>query len=743
MPSSSSSQTSFSQASSSQASSSKTAITRHAVDASIVKEALNAAAKSTEAHLYSKGTSRSYQGHVKRALEYAAATADPEYKTAFTTISAHTPTVLLAFIASKCEQSGCTFKTAECIRSALKQYFEATFNCQGDTWYCDDLNNWTGNPVFDPTFVKYYKSLNRDGRSGVSKKSLATSYRDMTKLIGHLQDSTTIEKETEGMCLLFQAFAATGFTLWTRNEELLRLQRRDLELGLNTDAGTPYLTITLSFRKTNQSDALKANIYEIHPQPEDPDICCFTKLSTWIRWMERSGQKLQPDDFVFPALDVRGRVKVKEPLSHTRVQALLDLFTRTSGLLDGRNGRFTTHCFRRGGAQYRFMFAKEKWSLKAVKWWGGWSEGEGMGTIMRYLLDECNRYELGFSDMLSPVRQDSRHAVFMGETDTPGMAPATQQGLATSLETLRATVDKETARQFSILKQEMQHRHETMERRHQESTKALLDAIRRLTETEPRQSAVVQHPLDPVTQEQAPQLPQRIGQVVQQQQQQQQQPCVNPPATPRIPTISKWQDAVEQWENGDPSKGLLIPLRSWTKGMRKTDSVKYSQRKSIAMEFIYLGRNEVNVKDVHGKASDTVRQLLKSIHQKNLERKHTDAVGTSSSGLQDHGREAECEDEDEEVEPEPLVRHRLNQQPSHMIQSVEGYRAEQHVFDLVSIATNIFDRYLAYVALLKVYPFPDFVDLLDNLGSKKLLCIPNSYAGMLAVPEFVVYSTTV
>lgn len=207
----------MSPSSSIQASSSKAATYRHTADAFMVEEALSAAAKSTETHLYSKGTSRSYQGHVKRALEYAAATADPEYKTAFTTIFAHTPTVLLAFIASKCEQSGYTFKTAEGIRSALKQYFETTFNCHGDTWYCDDLNNWTGNPVFDPTFVKYYKSLkNRDGRSGISKQSLATSYRDMIRPMMHLEDRTTIEQETEGMCLLFQAFAATGFTLWTR-----------------------------------------------------------------------------------------------------------------------------------------------------------------------------------------------------------------------------------------------------------------------------------------------------------------------------------------------------------------------------------------------------------------------------------------------------------------------------------------------------------------------------------------------
>jgi hypothetical protein len=110
--------------------------------------------------------------------------------------------------------------------------------------------------------------------------------------------------------------------------------------------------------------------------------------------------------------------------------------------------------------------------------------------------------------------------------------------------------------------------------------------------------------------------------------------------------------------------------------MRKTDSAKYSQRKSIAMEFIYLGRNEGIMRDVHGKATDTVRQLLKSIHQKNLEREHTDVVGASSSGLQNHGKDDEYENEDEDEEPKPL-RRRLYQQPRRMIQNTEGHRAEQ------------------------------------------------------------------
>ncbi|KFH72835.1 hypothetical protein MVEG_00060 [Podila verticillata NRRL 6337] len=103
------------------------------------------------------------------------------------------------------------------------------------------------------------------------------------------------------------------------------------------------------------------------------------------------------------------------------------------------------------------MFAKEKWSLKAVKWWGGWSEGEGTGTIMRYLLDEFNRYEMGFSDMLSPTRQDSRHAVFMGETDTPGMSTVNEQVLVKSLEALRATLAKEIDHRFLIQNREFDH----------------------------------------------------------------------------------------------------------------------------------------------------------------------------------------------------------------------------------------------------------------------------------------------
>ncbi|ORZ10268.1 hypothetical protein BCR41DRAFT_423825 [Lobosporangium transversale] len=265
----------------------------------------------------------------------------------------------------------------------------------------------------------------RDGRNGQSKQSLAMSYKDLTKLMEHLQEPDVIAKHGEGLCLFFQAFAATGFTLWTRNEELLRLKGKDLDLGLETDCGRPYFKITPTFRKTNQANAEK----------------------------EKNSRALHPEDFVFPSMDNKGRVKLKEAFSHPKIQSLLDEFTDAANLLTERSGRYTAHCFRRGGAQHRFMFAKEKWSLKAVKWWGGWSEGEGVDTVMRYLLDEFVHYETGYGDMLSPIKNTSRHTRFMGESSAT--EPATLQAMDTALDTLRIAINADINKIQQEMKKEV------------------------------------------------------------------------------------------------------------------------------------------------------------------------------------------------------------------------------------------------------------------------------------------------
>ena len=69
----------------------------------------------------------------------------------------------------------------------------------------------------------------------------------------------------------------------------------------------------------------------------------------------------------------------------------------------------TTHTFRRGFAQFKFFHEdpSKRWSLKMLKWWGGWSDREGCDVIMKYLLDSCYNVEDEIlADAMAPDREE-------------------------------------------------------------------------------------------------------------------------------------------------------------------------------------------------------------------------------------------------------------------------------------------------------------------------------------------------
>ena len=122
--------------------------------------------------------------------------------------------------------------------------------------------------------------------------------------------------------------------------------------------------------------------YHIPPDPAHPKIDCYDHLNRWMKYLSSIlGRALTGIDYIFPAIASTDLVKFGEPTSRSGIEMLLELIVEKSGVMMGRNGKFTTHCFRRGGAQYRFMWAERKWSLKAVKWWGGWSSSEHVHSI--------------------------------------------------------------------------------------------------------------------------------------------------------------------------------------------------------------------------------------------------------------------------------------------------------------------------------------------------------------------------
>lgn len=118
------------------------------------------------------------------------------------------------------------------------------------------------------------------------------------------------------------------------------------------------------------------------PPDKDKNIDAFTHINAWISHLQSLLQRpLTNEDYIFPAIASTGKLKIGEPTSRSGFETFMEKIIDSSGVLKGWNGKFTTHCFRRGGAQWRFMWAPMKWSLKAVKWWGGWSLGDRVCII--------------------------------------------------------------------------------------------------------------------------------------------------------------------------------------------------------------------------------------------------------------------------------------------------------------------------------------------------------------------------
>lgn len=104
----------------------------------------------------------------------------------------------------------------------------------------------------------------------------------------------------------------------------------------------------------------------------------------WLKFLEHYiyHRPLEDDDFIFPAIATNGVAQIGRPVPHDTIQKWLDEFIASCGVNIGQ-GRLTTHCFRRGGAQYRFTYAPygKKWNLARIRWWGGWAEGEHVCVV--------------------------------------------------------------------------------------------------------------------------------------------------------------------------------------------------------------------------------------------------------------------------------------------------------------------------------------------------------------------------
>ncbi|KAG0705254.1 hypothetical protein DFH29DRAFT_997043 [Suillus ampliporus] len=247
-------------------------------------------------------------------------------------------------------------------------------------------------------------------------------------------------------------------------------------------------------------------------------------------------------------MGANGIVHCGEPISHNTIQAWIDEATMEAGIPRGAGDNFTTHTYRRGGAQWHWMFAPvgQRWTLTRVRWWGSWAENENHDTLIRYLLDELSTYENDHSDTLCPMQREADASLLdVLHSPTLPLHPGNSRTTYPCPSPSNPPVSQpRPAVPSSILPQP-----------------SALTQLGTGSHLLPEKGLVI------------PDIPTR---------------CSDRSHTPRA---ASWRQIMKHWTDGDPECGLLVPLRDWPpkwicRKNKKFFAMKYHQCSVIALEFL-------------------------------------------------------------------------------------------------------------------------------------------------------------
>ncbi|KAJ7812413.1 hypothetical protein B0H13DRAFT_1665854 [Mycena leptocephala] len=530
----------------------------------------------------------------------------------------HSVYALGLYLTQKCAVEDLGKSTAEGIHGAFANYWDnlpgSGGKYSGSYLYDEETEKVRGNPARSPeieSFVKCIKNKARKkGAAATRRHAEAMTIEDMRNIFKWSESECPSQKlESKPASLeerilmikhgMMRGFLSSGYTLWTRNFETCQIQERDLSNGRGPSPYyLPFLGVFLDNRKGWQKKQgydgpLESNHYDIYEQKDTPEIDMFTHVGRWRKlYRQLLGRDPEPDDYLFPFISPNGMIHSKRPIPHDTAQDLINEFALGAKI----DKIFTTHCVRRGGSQYRFMFAPigKRWSLSIIRWWGGWAAGEQVDTLMRYLLDSLQSYESGHGDALYPFRTEPDKS-FMGDhnivqppttaefrllgeqilTKLEGLAtqtitPSSIEALAAIQQTSICYAPGAQATLISSIS----------------SSQTIFPTARGWTDLDCRQPLPQ---VSPTTEGDPPNTPESANTASNGSSK-----GLIPIPDAIIPGVGKdarsWKRAITQWYDGDTSKGLTKPLSEWpdewhTGDMRLFTGTLYSQRKLLAEEY--------------------------------------------------------------------------------------------------------------------------------------------------------------
>ncbi|KAK7451237.1 hypothetical protein VKT23_012575 [Stygiomarasmius scandens] len=367
-------------------------------------------------------------GEIEDDNERQAAQLDPEFGTCLMGNPVEcTPIAVSLYLHHRCFREGNGKSTAEQIHAALLRHYNLLAGNkyhESQRFHKNDITGeWVGNPLRSSEVETTLQACkNKDGEAQ-RNHSRPMSMPDQDQIYYYSRSVCPPDFPTSDIKslalkmkhLYYRAFSSSGITIWMRNAETANLQIKDLDFeppsepsGIRSE---DYFVLHLLDRKGWQKKMKKnehqrkGHRYKIYPQPDLPGADMHNHLRAWLdHYTSILMRPLEPDDYIFPSFNATWTsLQPNEPVDSKAIHSLINEFASAAGVKGA--GTFTTHCFRRGGAQYRFMYAPvgKRWTLARIRWWGGWAEGEHKDTLLKYLLDELHTYEEDHSDALRPV----------------------------------------------------------------------------------------------------------------------------------------------------------------------------------------------------------------------------------------------------------------------------------------------------------------------------------------------------
>ncbi|CAO1614038.1 unnamed protein product [Parajaminaea phylloscopi] len=511
--------------------------------------------------------------------------------------------------------------------SALAWHFQTQFNCSATKshgWHKVD-GQWKGNPVYSQRYVMLLQSAQREGAKAPVRHALPITYpllaRVLTTLFARQKSYEAQSQVLSGertRIEFMSAFFVIAYRLWLRCEETCNLTWGNIDPGVRRDpqTGSQYLSVTLTWRKTNQFDANKSNVYQLHHLPGRPLANAIAVISRWQQYWEWAVRRPpRPDDLVFPGWrKASGHLNIRQALKSSDINSLLAGISELETGAEVGDYRYTSHSFRRGGAQDAVIYAADYGeapkALHFCKWWGGWDPSESNQTIERYILNEVSAREDYFGDMENPLHAINRRALWAGGAGVPALqAVASIQDAVREMQTAFNEHSAHQSRQLEYIRRMGCQQGLPAPPVTSPDLQCLPApaAPGRGASDAGVASPVSMHPGSPSGSSYHQTVNNFTTNVI-----------INVqghPVMQRIPTVTTIQQVVQQWEHGDPQNGLTA-LKDWVPAMRQKgkggNASLFANRKKLYDAYAKRGHSVNAFHQAYG-TNKTLSQYIKAI----------------------------------------------------------------------------------------------------------------------------------